>query len=76
MTQRANDFRIWQVGKPAAWDCTAQEISADTGIPVHTVKATCKRRGWKLTHGNALWDDADRPSLVSIMSNPYAGNAQ
>jgi hypothetical protein len=76
MTRQANDFRIWQVGKPAAWDCTAQEIAADTGISVHTVKATCKRRGWGLSLGQQQYDDPNRPSLVSIMSNPYAGNAQ
>jgi hypothetical protein len=73
MTQRANDFLIWRTGKPTGWDCTAQDIAADTGLSVATIKATCRRRGWKLTHGNARWNDVDRPSLVSIMSNPYAG---
>ena len=76
-TRRATTFAVYRSGVSVNWECSGRDIAADTGLGASTVFAACKRKGWKLTHGPIDKSDAmNRPSLVRVMSNPYAGNAQ
>jgi hypothetical protein len=75
-TRRATTFAVYRSGVSVNWECSGTEIAEDTGLGASTVFAACKRMGWKLTHGPTdKSDQMNRPSLVSMMSNPYAGNA-
>jgi hypothetical protein len=71
MTQRANDFLIWRAGTSVNWECTVQEIADETGIPPSTVSSTCRRKGWKLVHGNVNGNLSDRPSIDHIMASKH-----
>jgi hypothetical protein len=44
----ANKFLIWRVGKSVNWECTAQEVSDETGLSSGTVARVCRENGWKL----------------------------
>ena len=69
MTQRANDFLIWRAGSSVNWECTAQEIADEVGVSSSNVANTCKRKGWKLVHGN-LSGYTERHSIDTIMAHP------
>jgi len=71
MTQRANDFIIWRAGTSVNWECTVQEIATETGIPPSTVSSTCRRKGWKLVHGNVGHDLSGRQSIDQIMASKH-----
>jgi hypothetical protein len=71
MTQRANDFIIWRAGTSVNWECTVQEIADETGIPPSTVSSTCRRKGWKLIHGNVAHGFSDRLSIDHIMASKH-----
>jgi hypothetical protein len=69
MTQRANDFLIWRTGSSVNWECTAQEIADETGLSPSNVLNTCKRKRWKLVHGNN-GGHAARHAVDTIISHP------
>jgi hypothetical protein len=69
MTQRANDFIIWRAGSSVNWECTSQEIANETGLSTSAVFRACKRKGWKLVHGNH-GGHTDRHAIDSIMAHP------
>jgi len=50
-TSRVNEFRIWRIGHPIDWQCTAHEVAQQLDLRVITVIKICRRKGWPIeTH--------------------------
>jgi hypothetical protein len=71
MTQRANDFIIWRSGASVNWECTAKDIADEVGMSSANVLSICRRRGWKLQHGQKGQNFLGRQGIDHIMASPY-----
>ncbi len=56
---KANAFRIWRAASSVNWDCTAKELSDETGLAESTVRKICAEKGWDIVTGytgGTKWD--------------------
>jgi hypothetical protein len=55
--ENARRFAIWREGTAVNWDCTLEEISQATSIPIEEVRKTCKSRKWSVRKTDHQPDD-------------------
>ncbi len=48
LKRQARAFAIWREGVSVGWNCTANELSVATNIPVREVRRLAKAGGWPL----------------------------
>jgi len=57
---KANAFRIWRAASSVNWDCTAKELSDETGLAESTVRKICAKKDGISSPGiqaeqNGMW---------------------
>jgi hypothetical protein len=75
----ANEFIIWRAGNSVKWDCTAQDISDETGLCIVTVKKACERKRWILKGERENTEDTRvdtyRYMRLTVKNNPDFSDA-
>ncbi len=68
-------FRIWQLCKPLAWDCTLAEVAEAVDEPVATVRAVIKLKNWggRLRTTKAHYRGAGGNSYAASADNALDG---
>ena len=72
MSSRANAFLVWRSGSGVDWDCTARDISQETGLSVAHVRLICGRKGWTLRTG-VMTNGVHRMSVDRLINGDYNG---